>query len=1030
MKPIYLKLTAFGPYKNTEIIDFRELKNQKLYVISGNTGAGKTTIFDGICFALFGSASGSDRGESKFLRSDFADDDTRTSAELLFELDGKQYRILRQIGHVKQGNKSKTGERYEFFEVVGDKEIPAVDRQMVSEIDKKIEALIGLSQDQFKQIVMLPQGEFRKLLTSETSNKEAILRRLFKTEKYNELNQIIHKKKQKADEAYVKVQQERDHYIHMIKGSLPQREGSELVQALAEEYVNTGQIISGLEAEIDHYREQISVDTKAYEKAFAQHGTKQKALYRAEQLNNKFKESAEKRTVLEQLQDQSEFYKALEATLVAAEKAADIEWQEKQALQLKQELAEKAKQSDKADQAFQLANEQCVQAEEQALKEDQKADERNAVRRSLEQLQQYLPAVKELDSYSNKAKNAKKQEDDMVRMLVQEKHKLKEASLQLTRLQAEVKELDLIAGTRHEKYEQLMTMKRHVDLLQDYLQTEQQQKALELEMKNEKNRYEFAKSAYENVENAWLGSQASMLAAHLHDGEACPVCGSEEHPKIAVHSDEQVSKEVLEQSKQQLGQNETAYRTIKVKVEQLEARLKELTVNLRKEGLEAEQAQKICEQMIAEGGKLKGEYKQIKAKCEQLDQQKQVLEKALGNHKKQEFTCAELERKCYEQKAASERAQAIYEAELKRIPEESRDLASLQQRIIETEKMSQQLEQAYEFARKQLEVAKTNFAKQSSEKKNAEKNVKEAVEKSNQAEKQFTASLKEKGFESEAEFSNAKLPSSEREKQKARLKEYHQKIDVFSAQVVELEKELEGKEPQQLELMQEELIALKQAYESALKKLNISRSAMDSSEQFKQQITSSSQKAMIQEKKSAAMADLYDVIRGQNSKKISLERYLQIEYLEQIIEAANERLKELSSGQFYLMRSDRQESHGKQSGLGLDVHDAYTGQTRDVKTLSGGEKFNASLCLALGMSDVIQSFQGNVSIDTMFIDEGFGSLDEESLHKAIDALIDLQKSGRTIGVISHVQELKAIFPAILEVKKTKEGYSTTKFVLK
>src|SRR5690606_24861528 len=175
------------------------------------------------------------------------------------------------------------------------------------------------------------------------------------------------------------------------------------------------------------------------------------------------------------------------------------------------------------------------------------------------------------------------------------------------------------------------------------------------------------------------------------------------------------------------------------------------------------------------------------------------------------------------------------------------------------------------------------------------------------------------------------------------------------------------------------------------------------------------------EKQMNRIADLYDMVRGQNQLKISFERYLQIEYLEQIIHSANERLKNLSNGQFYLIRSDRQEARGKQSGLGLDVYDAYTGQTRDVKTLSGGEKFNASLCLALGMADVIQSFQGNVAIDTMFIDEGFGSLDDESLNKSIDTLIDLQKSGRMIGVISHVQELKAAIPAILEVKKSKEG---------
>src|SRR5699024_7653378 len=191
-------MTAFGPYKKTEVIDFTELEENHLFVISGNTGAGKTTIFDGICFALYGSASGTDREDHRMLRSDFADDDTHTSVELEFELNGHIYRILRQLGHVKQGNKTKTGERYEFYEKVDGKEVPCVDRQMVSEINKKIEALIGLTQDQFKQIVMLPQGEFRKLLTSDTENKEAILRRIFKTESYKQLNELL---KQKKDDA-------------------------------------------------------------------------------------------------------------------------------------------------------------------------------------------------------------------------------------------------------------------------------------------------------------------------------------------------------------------------------------------------------------------------------------------------------------------------------------------------------------------------------------------------------------------------------------------------------------------------------------------------------------------------------------------------------------------------------------------------------------------------------------------------------------------------------------------------------------
>src|SRR5699024_7294213 len=184
------------------------------------------------------------------------------------------------------------------------------------------------------------------------------------------------------------------------------------------------------------------------------------------------------------------------------------------------------------------------------------------------------------------------------------------------------------------------------------------------------------------------------------------------------------------------------------------------------------------------------------------------------------------------------------------------------------------------------------------------------------------------------------------------------------------------------------------------------------------------------EEELSTLTDLYDVTRGHNTLKISFERYLQIDYLEQIIHAANVRLVDLSNGQFNLILSDRQETHGRQSGLALDVNDAYTGQTRDVKTLSGGEKFNASLALALGMSDVIQSFEGNISIEMMLIDIGMRYLNEKSLTKSIDTLIELQKSGRLIGVISHVKELKAVFPAILEVEKTKVGYSKTEFKLK
>jgi exonuclease SbcC len=217
-------MTAFGPYKQTETIDFTELQGNQLFVISGSTGAGKTTIFDGICFALFGAASGSDRSESRIMRSDFADDAVHTCRACIVTTEDVPYTSSNES--CEKGNKSATGEKYEFFEKLGDREVPVVERQIVSEINVKVEEILGLTQNQFIQIVMLPQGEFRKLLTSETENKEDILRKIFKTEPYKMISERLKQKKAHAEEELKIAQRTRNSYIHNIASSLPAREST------------------------------------------------------------------------------------------------------------------------------------------------------------------------------------------------------------------------------------------------------------------------------------------------------------------------------------------------------------------------------------------------------------------------------------------------------------------------------------------------------------------------------------------------------------------------------------------------------------------------------------------------------------------------------------------------------------------------------------------------------------------------------------------------------------------------------------
>ncbi|MEF3304094.1 SbcC/MukB-like Walker B domain-containing protein [Paenibacillus sp. GYB003] len=299
-----------------------------------------------------------------------------------------------------------------------------------------------------------------------------------------------------------------------------------------------------------------------------------------------------------------------------------------------------------------------------------------------------------------------------------------------------------------------------------------------------------------------------------------------------------------------------------------------------------------------------------------------------------------------------------------------------------------------------------------------------------EAGERFRIELEKSGFPGPGDYIAARLDEGQRLAMKEQIDEFGRTFAALERQVAELAGELADKQPADTAAMQERIDGLKRELERAIGDVQTAARYKQEAERLAAAIGSAEEQARQLEEQLAQVMDLHQMLKGDNALKLSFERYILIEYLEQILQAANVRLSGLSNGQFMLQRSDRLETRGRQSGLGLDVYDAYTGQNRDVKTLSGGEKFGASLCLALGMTDVIQSHQGGVSIEMMFIDEGFGSLDEESLGKAIATLVDLQRAGRMIGVISHVQELKDAFPAVLEVRKTKEGYSRTSIVLK
>ena len=1030
MKPVKLSMTAFGPYKDKEVIDFEALNGHQLFVISGATGAGKTTIFDAICFALYGTASGSDRENTTMLRSHFAEDDVHTAVEFIFQLRDRTYRVLRQLGHIKKGNKSKTGDRYEFFEILENgEEVPRVDRQNVSEINKKIEHLIGLSEDQFKQIVMLPQGEFRKLLTSETENKEDILRRIFKTERYREMNDVLKEKKARLQEQFESKRQMLDYHIQSITALLEKRENSPLFTVLEQEHYNTDQILAGLAEETTFLQIEIKTNEEKHAEQVNKFEKQQKYYYEAKATNEKFTELDEKRAEQEKLQNEKIVFLQKEKKVQAAERAQTIEPYEKQVIDRRVELTNKKQAVAQANANLERAKRLLAETEIKYREEEKNGEKREKLKRDLERYAEFLPIVKELHDKKEKMVQLEKEMNANNSQLSKLEELIKSNSDKIESNQKDIVEKEKVLLTRGEKEKLRYELREQYKIFEKYNELKREEYAKEKILIEKQKEYKRREKSYKEYEAIWLENQAVILASQLQSGDPCPVCGSTHHPHKKEVADG-VFQEEFDKRREMLETAENAYREVFNEFKFIENQLKTQAQEVSKYGVALEHVSTETEKVIERGKQVAREIDELDKITKQVEQMRETvvkLEQHVKQAREQKDDITKQLQACQTEYAS---LRAVVQEQTSRIPEEIQALEMLQEKIKATKVESTNLEKRWVEIQKKYEVAKDEVTKAQVHMMNGESQVEEVTVILNNLEEVYKEKIKEANFESEQQYVEAKLSLEARAELEKEIEQYKQQVVNVKKRIEELTAELSEKEREDLAKLEEALQQLKTERDQAFERLNSSRKLYEAAVTLQKNITEVQKSTEQMERNLSVVNDLYDVIRGQNAKKISFERYLQIDYLEQITYAANERFRKLTNGQFQLIRSDRQEAYGKQSGLAIDVYDAYTGQTRDVKTLSGGEKFIASLCLALGMSDVIQSFQGSISIDTMFIDEGFGSLDDESLHKSIDALVNLQQTGRMIGVISHVDELKTMFPAMLEVKKTKEGHSQTKFVLK
>ncbi|HDR7534121.1 SMC family ATPase [Bacillus sp. AY1-10] len=1029
MRPIQLIMTAFGPYKQKEVIDFDDLGEHRIFAISGNTGAGKTTIFDAICYVLYGEASGEERSDTSMLRSQFADDNVYTSVELTFQLKGKRYEIKRQLGHKKQGNKTITGHAVELYEVIDEEKVPAVDRFHVTDVNKKVEDLIGLSKHQFSQIVMLPQGEFRKLLTSETENKEEILRRIFKTDRYKLMRELLDQKRKQWKDVLQEKQKERELYFRNVF-KLPIRDGAILETLVEQEHVNTHQVVETLEQETAVYKaevEQLQVEQDVQTKQLKDAETR---FHAAKSVNEKFIDLQQKNEKYNTLQENRTVIEMKETSFKRAEQAKRLlpfeQWHE-EAMQNEQKAESLLKQIIAKKENI-MTNFELAQEKYEVVKN--KESERENVKKLVQRLEELQPIIASLAEKQLNLQNAEIQIGKLKESMQNLDRQLEEHTNQKQLMTGELQQLERALEQYVDKVEELTNMREDAKVLKQAYDVWQEKQKFEKEKEAAYSKMQLAVNAYENMERRWLSEQAGILALHLHDGESCPVCGSTTHPKKATEQSGAIDENELNGLRDKKNIAEKLHVQLEEKWNFYHHQYEQVIEEVKKRGYQSEELVETYSALVQKGKQLATEVNTLKASEETRKQIavkiKSVEEKvdALQKQKREvETEQHRIEMDCMQLRTS-------YEHDKKNIPENLQTVQAWKVQFDQAMHELKLMEDEWKKVQEAYQHLQNENIRIQAEQEGATNQFESAKLKKEETFTRFMKELEQSGFTDQSTYKEAKLSDAEMELIQKEIQSYYSSLEVLAKQIEELHVELKDKEYMDITALGEHIKELEINLDIIKEKRQRAQNAVTYISDLHENIRRIDEQIHEEEKAFQELVDLYEVMKGDNESRISFERYILIEYLEQIVQIANERLRKLSNGQFYLKRSERVEKRNRQSGLGLDVYDAYTGQTRDVKTLSGGEKFNASLCLALGMADVIQAYEGGISIETMFIDEGFGSLDEESLTKAVDALIDLQKSGRFIGVISHVQELKNAMPAVLEVTKQKDGCSQTRFVVK
>lgn len=1019
MRPIKLTMQAFGAYAKKEVIDFEKLGTEQIFVISGKTGAGKSTIFDAISFAIFGKANTFDR-ESFSMRSHFATDKEITEVTLVFRLKEHIYQISRipqqEIAKQRGNGTTTSPQKAELYELIGD-EMKLL-ASSVRDVNTKMEELIQLNVDQFRQILMIPQGEFRELLVSDSKEKEAILQRLAHTLYYEKVEKILWEKQKEAE---VFVIEARKKVTELAELSLPDEdvagkttaEISELQTKLVEKETTT---LAEFEEELIFNREQTS---KVVEKVTLA----KEQLLDWQNLDLYTQEVAS-------LEQETDFYATTQKQIEKAKRAGNLRSQDALCIRLKEQLqSAETNEQEITEQANKVAI-QFSTAKKQTEILAEQAGELEKNKRLLFQLEEMEPKLMELESTTVQKQCAElewKNQTDHLQQVITKQQVLTEQTKQAEERLAEINQAELANLEAMNKRTQLeILIEKNRELISKRTKMvawEKQKQAEQQTLTQLLSQTETIEMMIKQEEAKLKNEQAASLAEHLHDGNACPVCGSIEHPNLATF-EEAADLEKLEETKATFQAKQLAISTAEREISQLDWQLNEWRDISELKLTELEENVTANTQTLND---LTKEIEELQSKIAQKETLQTKIETLKNNQSE-----IELEKNNVAQHVESLHQQVQLAAGKlsyleQAIPAELRDktIFDKQKKIVQTsiqnyEQQKEQVDAAYKQAEKETTRLESTLTV-------ATKTTLEANKALQVQREIFKEAMKQNHFLSYEDYKQALMSDETLKIQEEKVSAFQRKRHLAISRQADLTEKLKDKQKpniDQLEsIMKEKQQILAQLEEKTMRQRELVSKRKELIENYQKSIQAVEQA----EVNYADIGLLSDAARGKNARRITFERYILAMFLDTIINRANHRLSKMTSGRFELHRKIEKAKGNVQSGLELEVFDEYTGLTRHVKTLSGGESFKTSLALALSLAEVVQEMAGGISLETMFIDEGFGTLDPESLEVAVECLLETQENGRLVGIISHVPELKERISARLEVTATNHG-STTKFI--